>query len=541
MDDKRIIESAEVVQTNMANADLIYGYDKFANQRGGHGFAAEKANHLYDLLTGNEAKIVGDDNAKNGADRLVNGIEIQSKYCKTGSKCIAECFDETGKMRYTIENGTKPMQIEVPSDLYDSAVQAMEDRIKKGQVPGVTDPAEAKNIVRKGNFTYQQAQKIAKAGTIESITFDSVNGVIIATNALGISALITFGMCIWNNESFDSALSKALSSGMKVGGTAFLTSVIASQLTRTSINTSLKAGADAFLEKIGPKASSELTTLLCGTGNNIYGEVVLNNAAKVISTNILTGIVSFAVLSSFDVADLFRDRISGKQLFKNMTVSMAGMIGMYLGYASATALIEAVSLGFGTAIIPFISSMFMGVTAFKGTNQIMSKFIEDDADEMVAIIQIVFKDLSKEYMITSAEADSIMKKIESNLDGKILKIMYASQDRKQFAYNLLIELFLIEVKNRKRISIPDSNQMARVMQRNLDSISDFSSKVQMWKENHVDSTCEAMCIIDPKYEYGHDIISELDLPKSKIPYVIFGAIDKQTKKLNRHSFVDVAI
>lgn len=95
MDDKKIIESAEVVQANMANADLIYGYDKFANQRGGHGFAAEKANHLYDLLTGNEAKIIGDDNAKNGADRLVNGIEIQSKYCKTGSKCIAECFDET--------------------------------------------------------------------------------------------------------------------------------------------------------------------------------------------------------------------------------------------------------------------------------------------------------------------------------------------------------------------------------------------------------------------------------------------------------------
>lgn len=539
MDDKKIIESAEVVQANMANADLIYGYDKFANQRGGHGFAAEKANHLYDLLTGNEAKIIGDDNAKNGADRLVNGIEIQSKYCKTGSKCIAECFDETGKMRYTIENGTKPMQIEVPSDLYDSAVQAMEDRIRKGQVPGVTDPSEAKNIVRKGHFTYQQAQRIAKAGTIESITFDSVNGVIIAANALGISALITFGMCIWNNESFDSALSKALSSGMKVGGTAFLTSVIASQLTRTSINTSLKAGADAFLEKIGPKASSELTTLLCGTGNNIYGEVVLNNAAKVISTNILTGIVSFAVLSSFDVADLFRDRISGKQLFKNMTVSMAGMIGMYLGYASATALIEAVSLGFGTAIIPFISSMFMGATASKGTNQIMSKFIEDDADEMVAIIQIVFKDLCEEYMITSAEADNIMKKIESNLDGKILKIMYASQDRKQFAYNLLIELFLIEVKNRKRITIPDSNQMAKVMQRNLESISDFSSKVQLWKENHVDSTCEAMCIIDPRY--GHDIISGLDLPKTKTPYVIFGAIDKQTKKLKRHSFVDVAI
>ena len=539
MNNNKALDTAEVVQSNMVNADLIYGYDKFSNQRGGHGFAAEKANHLYDLLTGNEAEIVGDNNAKNGADRLVNGIEIQSKYCKSGSKCIAECFDETGKMRYTIENGTKPMQIEVPSDLYDSAVQAMEDRIKKGQVPGVTDPSEAKNIVRKGHFTYQQAQRIAKAGTIESITFDSVNGIIIAANAMGISALITFGMCIWNNESLDSALNKALVSGMKVGGTAFLTSIIASQLTRTLVNTSLKAGADAFLKKIGPKASAELTTLLCGTGKNIYGEVVLNNASKVISTNILTGIVSFAVLSSFDVADLFRDRISGNQLFKNMTVSMSGMIGMYLGYASATSLIKAISLGFGKAIIPFISSMFMGATASKGTNKIMSKFIEDDADKMVAIIQVVFKDLSDEYMITPAEADNIMKKIEKSLDGKILKIMYASQDRKQFAYNLLIELFLIEVKNRKRISIPDSNQMARVMQSSLESISDFSRSVQIWKNNYVDLTSEAMCIIDPRYE--HEILLGIELPKIKSSYVIFGTIDKQTKKLKRHSFVNVTI
>lgn len=36
-------------------------------------------------------------NALNGADRIVDGIEIQSKYCKTGSRCINECFSEDGK------------------------------------------------------------------------------------------------------------------------------------------------------------------------------------------------------------------------------------------------------------------------------------------------------------------------------------------------------------------------------------------------------------------------------------------------------------
>lgn len=52
----------------------------------------------------------------------------------------------------------KPMKIEVPSDKYDEAVRAMEEKIKNGQVKGVSDPNEAKNIVKKGHFTYAQAK-----------------------------------------------------------------------------------------------------------------------------------------------------------------------------------------------------------------------------------------------------------------------------------------------------------------------------------------------------------------------------------------------
>ena len=91
---------------------------KFGGERG-HGFAGERANHLKDSWAGKKAKLTGDDNAKNGADRLVDGVKIQTKYCKTGSKCISECF-ENNTFRYLNSDGT-PMQIEVPSDKYDSA------------------------------------------------------------------------------------------------------------------------------------------------------------------------------------------------------------------------------------------------------------------------------------------------------------------------------------------------------------------------------------------------------------------------------------
>lgn len=120
--------------------------DKFNTLRG-YAFAAERANHLYDKVHGKDAKIVGDDNLFNGADRVVDGINIQSKYCKSGLKCIEECFKD-GRFRYMNADGS-PMQIEVPSDKYDAAVQAMENKIKNSQMPGVTDPKDAKNIVRK--------------------------------------------------------------------------------------------------------------------------------------------------------------------------------------------------------------------------------------------------------------------------------------------------------------------------------------------------------------------------------------------------------
>ena len=81
-------QTAGTVYSNVSSGATAYGEEKFHAIRG-HGFAAERANTLYDRYTGHDARILGDDNAKNGADRLVDGVEIQSKYCKTGGKCIS--------------------------------------------------------------------------------------------------------------------------------------------------------------------------------------------------------------------------------------------------------------------------------------------------------------------------------------------------------------------------------------------------------------------------------------------------------------------
>lgn len=477
-----------IIYGNVSNASTIYGMDKFNTPRG-HGFAAENANHLYDKIS--KGDFIGKDNVKltgeeidpktgriikNGADRVVDGVNIQTKYCASGSKCISECF-ENGKLRYLNSDGT-PMQIEVPSDKYDAAVKAMENRIKNGEVPGVSDPSKAKEIVRKGNFTYEQAKNIARFGTVESITFDAVNGVIIATGAMGISATLTFATAIWSGEDFDAAIKKATYAGLKVGGTTFVTAIISSQLSRAGLNSALVGSSEAIVSLMGPKASAMLVNAF-RSGGNIYGAAAMKSAAKLLRGNAITGAVSVVVLSSFDVANIFRGRISGSQLFKNIAntaSTVAGGTAGWVGGATAGAAIGSaipiVGTAIGGVVGGILGSFAGGAAAGKVSGAVLNEFIEDDANKMVKIVEAVFTQLAEDYLLNKKEAENIIDKLKDRLTGKLLKDMFASSGRERFANNILEPLVEEEVKKRKVIKVPSAIEMSNGLREVLEELSD---------------------------------------------------------------------
>ena len=471
---------------NVSNASTIYGSDKFSTPKG-HGFAAEQANHLYDKVTNGDffskgkVQLVGEEIdpetghiIKNGADRIVNGTNIQTKYCKTGGKCISECF-EHGKFRYWNPDGS-PMQIEVPSDEYDAAVQAMERRIKNGEVPGISDPNEAKNIVRKGHFTYEQAKNIAKAGTVESITFDAVNGAIIATSAFGISTVLSFATSVWQGEEFEVALKNATYTGLKVGGTTFITAVLASQLSKAGLNSALVGSSEAIVNIMGPKASAMIVNAF-RSGTNIYGAAAMKSAAKMLRGNAITGTVSVVVLSSVDVVNIFRGRISGKQLFKNVANTASTVAGGTAGWVGGVAVGATVGSAIpiiGTTIGGFIGGLAgtfaAGTASGKVSNAVLGSFIEDDADEMVAIIENVFQELAVDYLLNQKEAENIVDALKGELTGGTLKDMYASSDRKEFAHNLLVKHIETEIRQRKRIFMPSDKELQKSLRVVLEEI-----------------------------------------------------------------------
>ncbi len=445
--------------------------EKF-HARQGHGFAAERANTLYDKFTGHDAKVVGDDNAKNGADRIVDGVYIQSKYCATSARCVNECFENDGKGSFRYMNNGKPMQIEVPSDKYDDAIKAMEEKIRRGQVEGVSNPEEAKNIIRKGYFTYEQARNIAKAGTVESLTYDAVNGAIIATTAFGVTAMITLSTSVWNGEDFDDALKLATYSGLKIGGTAFITSVLASQLSKAGLNSALVGSSEAIVAIMGPKASAILINAFRYGSKSIYGAAAMKSAAKLLRGNAITAGVTFVVLSTFDVANIFRGRISGKQLFKNLTNTAATVGGGTGGWIAGAAAGSAVLPGIGTIVGGLAGSMLGGAAAGKVTNTVVGVFIEDDADEMVKIIEAVFTEMAAEYLLSQKEAEKSVDRLRDKLDGKTLKNMFASEDRRTFARSLLTPIIERETACRTVIPVLTESQMLTSIKEVLEEIAD---------------------------------------------------------------------
>ena len=451
--------------------DKLSGEEKFHAVQG-HGFAAERANHLYNKLTGHDAKLVGDSNIRNGADRIVDEMQIQSKYCATGSRCINECFSDggAGNFRYYGLDG-KPMVIEVPSDKYDAAVSAMEEKIKRGQVRGVTDPKKAKDLVKKGHFTYEQAKNIAKAGTVESLTYDAVHGIVIASSAFGISTILTFAVSIWGGEELNVALKNAAASGIKVGGTTFISCVLVSQLSKAGLNSALVGSSEAVVKVLGPKASNVLASIAT-QGKNVYGAAAMKSAAKLLRNNAITAGVTIVVLSSIDMIDIFRGRISGAQLFKNIANTTSSVAGGTVGYLGGAAIGTAILPGVGTIVGGLIGAIGAGMAANKATSSVLDSFIEDDADEMVRIIEKQYCRLATDYLLNQKEAEKVADALKNILDGGTLKEMYSCSDREGFAVNLLTPIIEDEVALRRVIHMPTNEQMTWGVRSVLEEISD---------------------------------------------------------------------
>ena len=368
----------------------------------GHGHAAEYANNLMDKIKYpfKYVRQTGQDNAKNGADRMVGNQKIQTKYYARASGTVNSAFEsksDGGMYRY------KGMQLEVPKDQYDKAVELFEEKIKQGKVEGVTNPKEAKNYIRKGHVTYREAKLIAQGGNLTSIKFDAIDGAINSLPGVGISFVIVFSQARWSgSETKDAAL---------MAGKAGLRTLAMG----TSIYVASQQFAKVFTKQINDYF-----------GKKVTAEVVARRAAPVIS---------FAVIIAPDIFDALVGRISSQQLLKNAAVAGGGML---------------VGAGAGAAV----GAIAGGIAGGFGVKLIADQFIEDDRVEMFAQLKEEFIDLVMIISLSQEEFNKIQEGVFNERLEDLLKDMFQRKEgSRNYAKEFVESQVQSVIKDRKKVEL----------------------------------------------------------------------------------------
>ena len=342
--------------------------------RQGLGPAAEDANALHDIWHGKSVDKVGMDNALNGADRVVNGVEIQTKYHADACKSVGAAF-KNGSYRYG------GMKLEVPRDQYDEALRIMRCRISKGQVPGVTDPNMASEIVIKGHYTYDEAVRIAKAGNLDSIKFDAKTQVVACGFACGLSLAVTYLTAKSKGMSHKEALKVAAKQAGKSGASTMFTGVVTQQLLRTPVGRNFAAATTrAFKPVVDAAMKTEVgKQMVVKTATAIAGKPVTvatasNVAIKTLRTNAIVSGVAFVGMTIPDAVKLCRGKISGREFAENTTSNAAGVGGGWAGASAGAAIGSAICPGVGTVIGGIIGGLGGGIGASMGIKKVFSLF-----------------------------------------------------------------------------------------------------------------------------------------------------------------------
>ena len=336
---------------------------KYRNPKSSHGYAAEDANALYDRLHGRKVVKTGESNDPDGPDRIVDGVRIQTKFCKDAASTIHTSFNKhTGMYRY---NG---QVLEVPKDQYEEAVKLMAQKISEGKVEGVTDPAQASKMVKESPYTYKQSVRITKAGNLDSIKFDVMNQAGASLKSGAISTVTSFVDAKMRGESTVTALKSSAKQGACTAGKTMVTGVATQQILRTGAGRTVSAAAQ---KGIGKAIDATMKTqagrkVIEKTASAIGGKAVSGAAAKQVlsragSTNVVTAAISFVVSAVPDTVRLCTHKISGKEYAIRTASNGAGLAGGTGGAWAGAAIGTAICPGIGTAVGGFIGSMVGGI------------------------------------------------------------------------------------------------------------------------------------------------------------------------------------
>jgi hypothetical protein len=403
--------------------------------KGGHGFSAEDANNFADTILGKKAEVVGISNELNGADRIVDGFKVQSKYFQSASETVASAFDpSTGVYRYSGQ------VLEVPREQHEACVALMRERISQGKVPGYENPADADKIVQRGTVTYKQARNIARAGNVDSLFYDAKTQAVTSTYVFAVSFAVTFAQSRWRGEDTKEATKEALGAALSAGGTTLITGIVSAQILRTKAAAigvvSVRSGVKAVSgTTVGREAIHRIAAGSLGKG--VFGAAAVNHVSKLLRSNAVTATIAAVATSTPDFyRAVFDGSISWRQFSKNISVNIAGVVtgtAGWIGGAAAGAAIGSAVPVIGTAaggiVGGIIGALSGGIGGSAAAKAVADKIADDDSKQLIRTLQDELQELAFEYLLSETEVDSLGKDAEKIVKPKWLRRLFRTSNK----------------------------------------------------------------------------------------------------------------
>lgn len=427
-DSIKIAEQSEIINSQKPIWDENKRYMGGAQ---GHGYAAEYANNTIDRLLGknvvNQAQqLVNGHQAKAGADRIVNGVEIQTKYCATARQTVNNYLNQV----YESSDGSgKMMTLEVPREQYREVCRILKE-LGRTDIP-----------VKRGYFTYKMVLVISQSGTVPSIFIDALSGMVAVRGTASVSATITFATAVWNGEDVDKAMAFSLNAGIRVFGKGAISQIITGQFTMRKRNVVYNL-AESITDNI--KCSNFAKT----------------NVGKVMQLDKLTPqrtvgtTISYAMTFGPDICKLAQGKISSYQFIKNAAVIGTGSISSYVVGNKIETLI-AKSLAGLAGMAGLVTGMAAGMFTSFVVKNVLDAFVEDDAVKMFRYLKEEFLDGVMQISLTEEEQKEVIGNTIGNPNlSELLQMMYMSGEYRRFAREGIVDSAIYSVIS-KRDNITD--------------------------------------------------------------------------------------
>jgi hypothetical protein len=178
--------------------------------------------------------------------------------------------------------------------------------------------------------------------------------------------------------------------------------------------------------------------------------VILRSTFQLLRTNIWTRLVSTILLVFFDFYSFFKGRISKKQLFIDLILSLSLLVGGTAGWVVGT---NGALLIVAENTLLFIIAGLIGAGLFSSfldriSRWILGFFLSSDVEDMLTVINEEFAQMVEEHDLSYEQACDVAKAIE--IDEQICVTCFTKSDRRKYVRKILTPHFLMLKEREQR-------------------------------------------------------------------------------------------